>query len=579
VSHRDHPTPRGAPLSARRLNRRKFLGGAAAGLGTYALFGGPAILTSRGAVATGGTFPQSVASGQPTNNGITLWTKVNDLSGGSSVRLEIYTDSGGDSGVFRGEVEALPSNPTIFKTRVDDEKVLKPGEQYYYRFLTQGSEPSPQGRFRTARADSNAPVKIAFFSCQEFGSGFFHAHTDLAAMDDIDLVVCLGDYIYEKKFDTTPARLDESGVAQTLDEYRSKYDYYQEEDTRLLRMRENHALMAVWDDHEVEDNYAEMLPGGQTDDGRRVPYRRRMANGYQAFFEYMPRFPSGAPTQIYGSMRLGNAEVFLLDQRQYRDNQVCAPGDDFFAPGCPPNEHSKPGRTLLGKDQLGWLKDGLSKSTATWKIVANEVMIMSLDEAPGNPLNTDSWDGYGDERRELIDHIAGKNSDGKNILNVTFVTGDIHTFFAGDVTRSGRVVSTARTADAGGPIAAGPPRATEFVGGSVSSKGIADRAGQDDRSKRAAAAVGDTNVFLNNPHIKFSNQAFKGYTIIETGRGVDRDLRVTYRAVCGIKSEKNETVNTLAEFRVEADQDEPTVQSSDPRLGRLDVCSPLQARE
>jgi alkaline phosphatase D len=569
MTHRDPPTPRGAPLSARRLNRRKFLGGAAAGLGTYALFGGPAILTSRGAVASGGRFPQSVAAGQPTGNGITLWTKVEDLSGGSRVGLEIYTERGGEGVVFSDEVEALPSNPTIFKTGVEGK--LKPGQEYFYRFRT-GSEDSREGRFRTTRpADSQEPVKIAFFSCQEFGSGFYQAHTDLAAMDDIDLVVCLGDYIYEKQFDSKPVREDKSGVAQTLDEYRAKYDYYQEKDTRLLRMRENHALMAVWDDHEVEDNYAEMLPGGQTDDGRRVPYRRRMANGYQAFFEYMPRFPSGAPTQIYGSMRLGNAEVFLLDQRQYRDNQVCAPGDDFFAPGCPPDEHSKPGRTLLGKEQLAWLKDGLKNSGATWKVVANELMIMSLDVTQGNPLNTDSWDGYGDERRELIDHI-----DTQGILNVTFVTGDIHTFFAGDVTRTGRIGPVARGPEAGGPITSQAARATEFVGGSITSKGIADRLGQDQNSNQGVAFPADAQVVINNPHIKFSNQAFKGYSIVETGRSggagtADLDLHVTYRAVCDIGSPTSR-VDTLAEFRVQKNQKTPTVENSDLPTGRPTVC-------
>ena len=570
MPYRDHPSAVSAALSSRRFNRRNFLGGAAAGLGTYAVLGGPAILTSRGAVASGGSFSQSVASGDPGTDAITLWTRVEGISGERTVRLEVFKNSDGTGGVFDAPVPVLADNP-IAKVRLDS---LDAGEQYFYRFSTDSDE-SPLGRFRTARPpDSNEPVKIAFFSCQEFGSGYYLAHRDLAGRDDIDLVVCLGDYVYERAFDTgspPPGREAQTGETQTLKEYRDTYNFYHT-DKDLLAMRAKHPMTAIWDDHEVEDNYAEMLPGGATGD-RRIPYRNRMANGYRAFFEYQPRFPVGGnQTRIYRSIRLGNAEVFLLDSRQLRDNQVCSPGDSFAAPGCPPVEYNKPGRTLLGKEQLGWLKSGLMKpSSATWKIVANQVMIMSLDVGPRNPLNTDSWDGYGDERRELIDHI-----DREKILNVTFITGDIHTFFAGEVTRSGRIDGTRAspnpTADEVGVITAGERRATEFVGGAVSSKGIADRVGQDQNSNQAAALGGDANVLANNPHIRFSNQAFKGYAILEAGRGpTDPDLHVTYRAVCNVR-DPNSRVDTLAEFRVQRNQKEPTVESSDPPTGRATVC-------
>jgi alkaline phosphatase D len=554
VPYRDHPALLSASSSGRRFNRRKFLGGAAAGLGTYAVLGGPAILTSRGAVATGGSFDQSVASGDPSTDAITLWTRVNDISGDRTVRLEVFKNSDGTGGVFDGQVPVLADNP-IAKVRLDS---LDAGEQYFYRFST-GSAVSPQGRFRTARpADSNEPVKIAFFSCQEFGSGFYHAHRDLADTDDIDLVVCLGDYVYERAFDTAAppqGRQKQKGEAQTLQQYRETYNFYNS-DQDLLAMRAKHPMAAIWDDHEVEDNYAEMLPGGATMD-RRIPYRNRMANGYRAFFEYIPIFPvAGNQTRIYRTIRLGNAEIFLLDTRQYRDNQVCSPGDSFAAPNCPPTEYNKPGRTLLGKEQLAWLKSGLESSSATWKIVGNQVMIMSLEVGPRNPLNTDGWDGYGDERRQLIDHI-----DDKNILNVTFITGDIHTFFAGEVTRSGRrdgTEGTPRPPDTdNGVIVGGVRRATEFVGGSITSKGIADRLSTSDpRPTDAISEGGNFQVRSNNPHIKYSNQSRKGYAIMSTG---DKDLRVEYRAVCNVMSQTDKSVVTLARFQVPQGEKAPQV--------------------
>jgi len=565
----DHLQPhRGSLASARLLSsRRRFLGTAAVGLGTFAL--GPAILTSRGAVAAGGRFSQSVASGDPGTDAITLWTRADGLNGGDNVRLEVFKDSGGGGGVFDGSVPVAGGNP-IAKVRVDN---LEAGEQYFYRFST-GSDGSPVGRFRTARpADSNEPVRIAFWSCQEFASGYYHAHRDLANMDDIDLVVCLGDYIYEKQFDDmgVPARNDTVGEVQTIDGYRRKYNFYNA-DEDLLAMRAKHPMAAIWDDHEVEDNYAEMLPGGQTE-MRKIPYRNRMANGYRAFFEYIPNFPAGGNnTRIYRTIRLGNAEIFLLDTRQYRDNQVCSPGDSFAAPGCPAPEYNKPGRTLLGTEQLAWLKDGLERSTATWKIVGTQVMIMSLDVGPRNPLNTDGWDGYGDERRELIDHI-----DRKGIKNVTFITGDIHTYFTGEVTRSGRLDGAPGSdpppgGEDRGVIAGGVRRATEFVGGSISSRGIVDRLVQDGQAD-LASKVGEEQVRENNPHILFANQARKGYAIMSTGRGgsaPNGDLGVEYRAVCEVTSETNKAVDTLARFTVEEGMEEPRVTGEE----NINVCKP-----
>ena len=149
--------------------------------------------------------------------------------------------------------------------------------------------------------------------------------------------------------------------------------------------------------------------------------------------------------------------MFLLDTRQYRDEQPC--GDVTIQP-CDPADRENPARTLLGPAQKAWLKDGLQRSRAAWKVVANQVMIMSLDVPARSPVNPDQWDGYAAERRELLEHVSARG-----IKDVTFLTGDIHTFFAGNVTPSGRE---------GAPPVDGVPVATEFVGGSVTSEGIGD---------------------------------------------------------------------------------------------------------
>ena len=180
------------------------------------------------------------------------------------------------------------------------------------------------------------PVKIVFFSCQDWQAGYYAAHKAIAA-EDADLVVGLGDYIYERNFydgprkDTLGANRD--GEVQTLDEYRAKYRQYKA-DPNLRAMHAAHSYVAIWDDHEVEDNYAGASPGEETQQVR-VPFLNRKANGYRAFYEYMPFEPLyGQPeigSDLYRRMRVGaNVELFLLDERQDRDNQPC--GDAFFTP-------------------------------------------------------------------------------------------------------------------------------------------------------------------------------------------------------------------------------------------------------
>lgn len=525
------------------MSRRRFVRGAAAGAGLVVL-GDPLLARAQRAVpfASDIAFAQGVASGEPGQRAITLWTKLDGLTAPSRLTLELSTDPGFGSTLLQTEVLADPANGGSARTRLEG-GALQPGEQYFYRFST-GGQDSPVGRFRTARpADSAEPVKIAFFSCQEYIAGYYHAHRDLAAQDDIDLVVCLGDYIYEKGFAGTasvsrPVRKDnsapETGETETLDEYRAKYALYHS-DPLLLEIRRKFPLVAIWDDHEVEDNYAGTFKGGAAEQ-RRLPFLARRGNGYQAHYEAMPRVrAAGERDRTYGSINLGAAEVFLLDTRQFRTNQPCDPTDGALAPFCGPWEYNRGFRTLLGGQQKAWLKDRLAATPAPWKLIGNQVMMMSLDSTPGWPLNPDAWDGYGAERAELIDHLTRNN-----IEDVSFITGDIHTFFAGSVSRTGR----AKNSVAGRTDGA---RATEFVCGSMTSPGIVDRLASRERDRRAAAAPIDGLVLNVNRHISYSNQAYKGYGLVTAS---PTELTMEYRAVRDTRSLQNDATFLLAKFRV-----------------------------
>jgi alkaline phosphatase D len=538
------------------FDRRRFLTGAAAGAGALALGADPSAAAARsryagfpraGEVA----FSQGVASGQPSCRGITLWTRAAGLDRDSRLELEVARDPGFRKVVVRRDVLAEERRDFTVHARLSGGG-LRPGEQYFYRFSSR-SEDSVVGRFKTSLPpDSREPVRIGFFSCQAYDAGFYTAHAGLAAEDDLDLVVCLGDYIYEKVFfEGPPQRKDttgdnQDGEVETLRAYRAKYALYHS-DANLRRVRQNHALMSIWDDHEVEDNYARDKPGEATDDPD-LPFRARRANAYRAFFEHMPRIRSRSqPDRIYGKLRLGgNAELFLLDERQYRDDQPC--NDQFGVANCP--EAFAPNRTMLGSAQRRWLKGALDDSRATWKVVGNQVMFMALDAPAGNPINPDQWDGYKAERQDILDSARRRK-----VEDIAFLTGDIHTFFAGQVTPSGRQPGQPQP---GGPVA------TEFVGGSITSDGLADSVAREPlkpQQVKLLAGLSDSSVRANNPHIEYSNQEFKGYGVLEARRG---ELRVSYRAVRSVDKPRS-SVFTLQRFRVERGQ--PNVEVLGPALG------------
>src|SRR3954463_9941889 len=262
-------------------------------------------------VAKEGAFAHGVASGVPSPKGITLWTRVSELTRSSRLTLEVATDKHFKHVVNRASVVADSNKDYTVHIGVGG---LKPAHEYFYRFHTKHKN-SRVGTFRTLPpADSNTPIKIGFYSCQSYEAGYYTAQGALAKEKDLDLVLMLGDYIYEHHYydgpaqraDTTGANKD--GDVQTLAEYRDKYRFYQS-DKNLQDLHAAYPFVSMWDDHEVEDNYAGTRPDSASTDPngkenkndypRRIPFGQRRKNGYKAFFEAMPRFvPRG--NRLYG---------------------------------------------------------------------------------------------------------------------------------------------------------------------------------------------------------------------------------------------------------------------------------------
>ncbi|MDH5238201.1 MAG: alkaline phosphatase D family protein, partial [Acidimicrobiia bacterium] len=208
---------------------------------------------------------------------------------------------------------------------------------YWYRFLI-GEWISPVGRTRTAPATDSQPgeVRIAVASCQAYMSGYYGAHRHLAA-EELDAVVFVGDYIYEREarsFEPRAILIDgeRAPVPFTLEQYRHLYSVYKL-DPDLQAAHAAHPWIITWDDHEVEDNYADLQPGGiGVTLGESTPenFPPRRAAAYQAWWENLPirgPAPIDGDLRIYRHLECGGLVRFaVVDDRQYRSPIVQGEG-------------------------------------------------------------------------------------------------------------------------------------------------------------------------------------------------------------------------------------------------------------
>lgn len=526
--------------SSQRLGRRSFLMGA---LATGAAASAPinfaaAARNKRLPLAKDGRFDLGVASGFPRPRGITLWTRLDEVKRSSKLRVMVAKDPKFKNVVAEKLVTAREDRAFTARTFV---KGLKPDERYYYRFFTEDSK-SPVGRFKTAPPrDSRKPLRIAFYSCQNYEAGFYNVQRAIAKEKDLDLVICLGDYMYEYSDGGGGVRLDRSGSnrdgdTQTLAEYRQKYTLYKR-DADLRAMHAAHPFISIWDDHEVEDNWAGDGPSSaganpetQTnlkDLPRRVPFLQRRENGQRSFFNFHPRMRfKGERNRIYEDYRLGAlVDLILTDERQYRDPQPC---NDIILTPCP---NSRDPRTMLGAQQKAWFKETMRLSPQRWKLWGTEVMLMGIEAPPGESVIQDSWDGYAHEREELLAYLLDNG-----VENTVALTGDIHTFFAGTATTSGNELPGHRKV------------LPEFVGGSATSAGVKEATGLNDGAVQVLAAL--------NTHVDFYDVDNKGYGLVEIS---DSEVTCEFKAPAGgVKTRNGGATTSLAKFRVGSGERSPT---------------------
>ena len=368
--------------------------------------------------AEGNPFTLGVCAGDPDERSAVLWTRLTRPDGLAldadeiAVTWEIAGDESFASGVTWGDAVALADEAHSVHVVVD---VTGPS---FFRFRT-GDWTSPTGRVAPTGVDP-AQLRVATASCQRFETGFYAAHRDLVEWAP-DLVIFLGDFIYEygaQDLGGAVVRSLGSGETFTIEEYRQRYALYLS-DVHLQASRAACPWLSIWDDHEVENNYAAATSEDAAPPDEFVA--RRLA-AYQAWWEHMPvrmPRPSGADDPvIYRTIHWGDlADVMLLDGRQFRSDQAC--GDVVLSvdPACP--ETLDPTRTMLGPVQEQWLGEQLAATTATWPVIAQQTVLSNVTLPNGAVLNFDQWDGYPAARQRLLLQAAQTE-------RTVVLTGDIH---------------------------------------------------------------------------------------------------------------------------------------------------------
>jgi alkaline phosphatase D len=385
---------------------------------------------------SGDPFTLGVASGDPLPDSVILWTRLAPqplvpVTGGMpddrvDVVWQVATDEAFRRIAAQGVATAQPADAHAVHV---DPGGLDPATDYHYRF-TVGEWTSPVGRTRTA-PESGAELDrltLAIANCQMFDTGAYSAYRHLLD-EELDMVVHLGDYIYELDFGVPERPVAPAGIPVTLDDYRLRYASYRV-DPDLQAAHARYPFLCMWDDHEVANNYAaDTLPAPEV---TAEAVRAQRAAAYRAYWEHLPvrlAAPDGPDVTLYRDATFGGlARLYLLDERQYADEPPCRDTSNLDFGNC--DDRTTGDRQYLGADQEAWLSDRLDEGGVTWNLIGNPMVVAGIDagDATGEKYYLETWDGYPPARRRFLERLAADD-----VTNPVVLTGDYHAGMVNDV--------------------------------------------------------------------------------------------------------------------------------------------------
>lgn len=482
-------------------------------------------------------FAMGVASGSPTPSGMVLWTRLIGWVPGADlvdvpVQYEVWELGSREKTVAKGVETARALLGHSVHAEVEG---LRADRWYEFRFFVNGAE-SPVGRTRTLPALGSLAqrLRFAYASCQSWENGYYSAYKRMQ-QDNLDLVLFLGDYIYEYRSTSNPNAVRRHGMPHitSLQDFRDRYAIYRS-DPLIQQMHASCPWLLTWDDHEVENNYA----GELSTEGRVAELPALRIAAYQGYYENMPlsrhvlrRGLAGLlakePLRLHTTIDFGRLARFLvLDNRQYRDVPPCGSSPKpKLAAVCDTQQRS---RSMLGTAQEAWFDQSLQASSAIWNLVSQQTLFTPSDyhRAPEQRTGSDTWAGFPQARQRLIDGLV--RSKARNPL---IIGGDIHQHWVAHVHQDPYDVSS-------------PVVAAEFCGTSISSP-------KDQPPEVTARQV------ANNPHCVYADAAYRGYGLVDI---TPKRAAVTLRAVRDVR-DVNSEVFDLKAFEVEAGRSQIKVMS------------------
>lgn len=431
-------------------------------------------------------FKHGVASGDPLTDRVILWTRITPAASEFSVAYRWMVARDPEMADVVNQGDGLTDMNRDFTVKIDADG-LRPGTTYYYVFEALG-QLSDIGRTKTLPIGSVEHLRIAFTSCSNYTRGYFNVYREIARRHDLDVVLHLGDYIYE--YADIDHSLNTGRVQQpvnetvTLEDYRQRHACYKT-DKDLQDVHRQHPFMVIWDDHEVANNAWGSPDKGGADNHslEEGEWHSRLRGAMKAYMEWMP-VREQPHKGVYRRFQFGDlADLNMLDTRLAgRDQQE----DEA-------EKRDRPERTLLGYEQETWLYNNLSRAqqgNTVWKLLGQQVMVAQFG-LQQTPLNHDQWDGYPAARKRLFDHIEQHNVD-----NVVVLTGDIHSSWALELHRD-----PFNNLD--------NSLAVELVTPAVTSPGISNRVSAH------IAAAGFESVM---PHLNFTDLYYRGYVLLDIKR-------------------------------------------------------------
>ena len=471
-------------------------------------------------------FKLGIASGDPLPSGFVIWTRLapNPLdpkaTGDKAIAVgyEVAIDAGFKRVVQNGRVLAHPENAHTVHVDIVG---LEAGREYWYRFKA-GDEISPTGRAITTPAVGAEveAMRFAFASCQQYEMGYFSSYRDMVDQNP-ELIVHLGDYIYESTWDSSLVRHVPVNEATDLSEYRAIHAAYKL-DKDLQAAHRHTSWLFTWDDHEVDNDYADDK-GEHYEDPKE--FIKRRAAAYKAYYEHLPlrhsARPVGADMKLYHRLWYGDLVEFnMIDNRQYRDDHACQTAEEggWQTIGRRCRELFDPARTILGADQERWLNNGFARRGATWNVLAQQTIFSDHDRevGPGWAVGSDDWNGYPAARQRVIDMLARRRPN-----NPVIIGGDVHAYYTADVKTDFRNPESETIA-------------SEFVCTSITSPNY--------YHNQSVATLPD------NPHIKFYDGRYRGYSLVNVTK---KEWRTDLRVMSDV-TDLNATASTLKSFVIEA---------------------------